>query len=120
MRYSAAERLVAETFKKGGDKLKTRTEKLDSVLTNKYLALPIFFLAMGLIFFLTFGIAGRGLGNALTDFMYSAAALFGQRLAVAGTHPVLVSFIIDGALSGVISVLSFLPMILTLFFFLPS
>ncbi|MGN1120795.1 MAG: ferrous iron transport protein B, partial [Eubacteriales bacterium] len=120
MRYSFIEKLCAVAVKKSGTltKEQLRSEKIDSILTDKYLALPIFAGIMVMIFWLTFGVIGATLSSWFTsaiDFVISLADLLLTKAEIA---PALHSLIIDGVFAGVGSVLSFLPTIVILFFFL--
>lgn len=95
-----------------------RSVKIDNVLTNKYLALPIFFSIMLLIFFLTFNVIGKFLSDLLAMGIAALTSLVDKGLTAWGINPVVQSLIIDGVFAGVGSVLSFLPLIVVLFFFL--
>ena len=95
-----------------------RSLKIDRVLTGKYTAIPSFILIMGLVFWLTFGVIGLSLQNLMAAGISALTALTDQALAAANVNAVLHSLIIDGIFTGVGSVLSFLPIIVTLFFFL--
>ncbi len=92
--------------------------KIDSVLTNKYLAIPIFILVMFLVFFLTFNVFGAILSDWLALLIDRVTAAADAGLAAYGINPVVHSLVIDGIFAGVGSVLSFLPIIVVLFFFL--
>ena len=119
MRFSFIENLCANYVSKPeetlGHKISTAT---DTILTGKYTAIPAFLCIMGFIFFITFG----PLGTALTEIMENIIAwitgITDNALAAYGLNPVIHSLIIDGIFQGVGSVLSFLPVIVTLFFFL--
>lgn len=95
-----------------------RSEKIDSVLTNKYLALPLFFAIMIFIFWMTFSVLGQGLSDLLAKGIDALTGVVDQGLTAYGINPVVHSLIIDGVFAGVGSVLSFLPIIVVLFFFL--
>lgn len=95
-----------------------RSVKIDNILTNKYLALPIFFSIMLLIFFLTFNVIGKFLSDLLGMGISALTSLVDKGLTAWGINPVVQSLIIDGVFAGVGSVLSFLPLIVVLFFFL--
>ena len=95
-----------------------RSEKIDSVLTNKYLALPLFFGIMIFIFWMTFSVLGQGLSDLLAQGINALTAVVDRGLTAYGINPVVHSLIIDGVFAGVGSVLSFLPIIVVLFFFL--
>lgn len=120
MRYDYIEKLCQECVKKpsGPSKEQERTEKIDSILTNKYLAIPIFLCIMGLIFYLTFGLIGGNLSTLLEFGIERFTELTNSFLIKADVSDGLRSLIIDGIFNGVGSVLSFLPTIITLFFLL--
>ena len=119
MRYSFIEAVSAETVVKGREsKERLRSIKIDNVLTNKYLALPIFLSVMFLIFWLTFNVIGGFLSDRLSEGIEIMIGLADKALDNYGINPVVHSLVIDGILTGVGNVLSFLPIIVTLFFFL--
>ena len=119
MRYTFIEKLCADTVTKQGEsKEHLRSIRIDAVLTHKYFAIPIFIGIMALVFWLTFGVVGAFLSDLLDPGVQSLTALTEQALVSFGTNPVLRSLIIDGVFAGVGSVLSFLPIIVVLFFFL--
>ena len=95
-----------------------RSVKIDSVLTNKYLALPLFLVIMLLIFWLTFGVVGSFLSDLLSLGIDKLTAVTDSALTAYGINEVVHSLIIDGIFAGIGSVLSFLPIIVVLFFFL--
>jgi ferrous iron transport protein B len=95
-----------------------RSAKIDRVLTGKYTAIPAFVAIMGLVFWLTFDVIGAGLQNLLEMGIGLLSDLADAALTAAHVNAALHSLIIDGIFSGVGSVLSFLPIIVTLFFFL--
>ena len=119
MRYNFIEKVCAECVVKAHEsKEHKRSMQIDRVLTNRYLAIPLFIAIMGLVFFLTFNVIGKGLSD-LMAMAVEGLTLFADRgLTAYGINPVVHSLIIDGIFSGVGSVLSFLPLIVTLFFFL--
>ncbi len=119
MRYAFIEGVCAKTVIKCREsKEHIRSVKIDNVLTNKYLALPLFLGIMLLIFWLTFGVIGSFLSDLLSSGIDLLTGLIDSGLSAYGINPVVQSLVIDGAFSGVGSVLSFLPIIVTLFFFL--
>lgn len=119
MRYSFIEKLVEKTVVKGQkSKAYLRSVNIDKLLTNKYLAIPIFILIMALVFWLTFGVIGNFLSDAFSFGIDKLTELVSNALTDYGINPVVHSLIIDGVFAGVGSVLSFLPIILVLFFFL--
>lgn len=95
-----------------------RSMAVDRVLTNKYLALPLFAVIMGLIFYLTFNVIGAWLSDLVAAGVDGLTRLADQMLTAYGINAVVHSLIIDGVFAGIGSVLSFLPLIVTLFFFL--
>ena len=119
MRFSFIEKVCAQTVVKPHESREhARSVKIDKFLTGKWTALPAFVLIMGLIFFLTFNVIGEFLSSLLdmgiTALGNGVSALF----ASLGVNEILQSLVIDGIFGGVGSVLSFLPIIVTLFFFL--
>jgi ferrous iron transporter FeoB len=119
MRYTFIDNLCKDTVVKMGESREhRRSVAIDNVLTHKYFGIPIFLLIMMLIFWLTFGVIGSTLSDWLSlliDFLTNAAD---AGLTAYGINPVVHSLIIDGVFAGVGSVLSFIPIIVTLFFFL--
>lgn len=119
MRYTFIDGLCKDSVVKMGEsKEHKRSVEIDSLLTHKYLAIPIFLLIMMLIFWLTFGVIGSFLSDVLSlgiDFISNAV---NTGLTAYGINPVVQSLIINGIFAGVGSVLSFLPIIVVLFFFL--
>ncbi|MCR5781723.1 MAG: ferrous iron transport protein B, partial [Clostridia bacterium] len=95
-----------------------RSRRIDSLLTGKYTAIPVFIVVMALIFFLTFNVIGAGLQNLLEMGIEALTAVVDGALTSAGVNRVLHGLIIDGIFEGVGSVLSFLPIIVTMFLFL--
>ncbi len=119
MRYSFIEKLTQKTVVKMGEsKEHKRSVKIDMLLTNKYLAIPIFLAIMMLIFWLTFGVIGSALSNLLSMGIDAVTQAADAGLTAYGINPVVKSLIINGVFAGVGSVLSFLPIIVVLFFFL--
>ncbi len=119
MRYSFIEKVTADAVVKCQESREhKRSVKLDRVLTGKYTALPVFFGIMLLIFYLTFNVIGQGLSDLLAVGIDYVTAGVDGALTAYGINPVVHSLIIDGIFAGVGSVLSFLPIIVTLFFFL--
>ena len=95
-----------------------RSRRIDEVLTGKYTALPVFIAIMGLVFYLTFGVIGAWLQDLLAAGVEALTAVVEQGLIAANVNPALQGLIIEGIFEGVGSVLSFLPIIVTMFFFL--
>jgi ferrous iron transport protein B len=119
MRYTFIENLCKDAVVKPHEsKEHKRSVKIDSVLTDKYAAIPIFLGIMALIFYLTFGVIGAFLSNALSNGIDALSGVVGNALIAYGLNPVIRSLIINGVFAGVGSVLSFLPTIVVLFFFL--
>ncbi|MBQ1906572.1 MAG: ferrous iron transport protein B, partial [Firmicutes bacterium] len=119
MRFSFIQKLVKATVRKPREsKERIRSEKLDSVLTGKHTAIPVFVLIMAAVFYLTFGLIGVWLQDMLAALIDRGAELTADALAAANVSEGLTSLIIDGIFAGVGSVLSFLPVIVVLFFFL--
>lgn len=94
------------------------SERIDSVLTGKWTAIPMFFCIMSLVFFLTFNVIGAGLQAVLECGIDAFTSLTDKALSAAGVNKAIHSLVIDGIFSGVGAVLSFLPIIVVLFFFL--
>ena len=119
MRYSFIEKLVADAVVKPREsKEHRRSVQADKLLTGKYTAIPIFLGVMMLIFYLTFNVIGSFLSDLLAMGIDALTALVDRALTAYGLNPVVHSLLIDGVFEGVGSVLSFLPIIVTLFFFL--
>lgn len=120
MRYTFIEKVVSEAVKKKATKNKERirSEKIDKVLTNKWLAIPTFIGIMLLIFYLSFDLIGGILTELLGKGIDELGVLTGNAMASAGINPVVTSLVVNGVFAGVGSVLSFLPVIVILFFFL--
>lgn len=119
MRYQFIEQLCADTVVKPQiSKEHLRSLKMDSVLTHKYFAIPIFLMIMMSVFFLTFGLIGSFLSDLLSMAIDAVTGLVSNGLTAYGINPVVHSLLIDGVFAGVGSVLSFLPTIVVLFFFL--
>ena len=96
----------------------TRSRKIDRVLTGKYTAIPVFLGVMALVFYLTFNVIGAWLQDLLAMGIEALTGVVDAALSAAGVSEVLHGLIIDGIFEGVGSVLSFLPIIVTMFFFL--
>lgn len=119
MRYAYIENLCAKTVRKPvHTDAQMRSVKIDYYLTHKYFSLPIFVAIMGLIFWLTFDVIGRFLSSLLEEAITAITAAADAGLTALDISAPMHSLIIDGIFSGVGSVLSFLPTIITLFFFL--
>ena len=119
MRYSFIENAVAQAVVKPHESREhARSSKLDRVLTGKYTAIPVFLGVMLLIFYLTFNVIGKFLSDLLALGIDSLTGVVDRALTAYGLNPVVHSLIIDGVFKGVGGVLSFLPVIVTLFFFL--
>ena len=119
MRYQYIEGICSRHLKKGGhSRERARTERIDAVLTHKVWALPLFAVIMLLIFYLTFGPIGGTLSDLLESGIDALTGVTDAALARAGVSEWMHSLIIDGVFGGVGAVLSFLPVIVVLFFFL--
>ena len=119
MRYDYIERLCSKTVVKCRESREhLRSVRIDRVLTNKYAALPIFVGIMLLIFWLTFDVIGAGLQDLLALGISRLSAVVDHGLTSYGMNPVVHSLMIDGIFAGVGSVVSFLPIIVVMFFFL--
>ncbi|MBQ3470826.1 MAG: ferrous iron transport protein B, partial [Clostridia bacterium] len=119
MRFSFIEKVCAQTVTKPREsKESIRSEKIDKILTGKFTAIPMFILIMGVVFWLTFGVIGGRLQELLEMGIDSLTQITDKALTAAHVNEVLHGLIINGIFAGVGSVLSFLPIIVTLFFFL--
>ena len=119
MRFTFIEKVCQETVVKPREsKEHVRSVKIDRVLTGKYTALPCFAGIMAAVFFLTFHVIGASLQNVLEILIEKLTDIVDGALVAWGVNPVVHSLVIDGIFNGVGSVLSFLPIIVTLFFFL--
>ena len=119
MRYSFIESAVAKTVVKCHESIEhRRSVQIDKILTGKYTAIPVFLGIMLLIFYLTFNVIGSALSDWLSLGIDAVTDLVDRGLTAYGINPVVKGLVVDGVLSGVGSVLSFLPLIVTLFFFL--
>lgn len=119
MRFEFIERLCAQTvIRPQESKERIRSEKIDRILTGRYTAIPCFIGIMVLVFYLTFNVIGGGLQKLLELGIDRLSALTDTALTQLHVNPVIHSLVIDGIFTGVGSVLSFLPIIVTLFFFL--
>ena len=119
MRYSFIENVVAASVIKCHESREhARSMKIDRVLTGRYTAIPAFLSVMLLTFYLTFNVIGQRLSDWMQVGINALTAMADSALTAYGINPVVHSLIIDGIFAGVGSVLVFLPIIVTLFFFL--
>ena len=119
MRFDFIERLCEHTVVKPKEsKERIRSEKIDRILTGKYTAIPCFIGIMALVFYLTFNVIGAWLQGILEAGIDQISALADAAMTAANVNSAMHSLVIDGIFTGVGSVLSFLPVIVTLFFFL--
>ena len=119
MRYDFIESVVSDSVVKAHESREhRRSMAIDKVLTGKYTALPVFFGVMFLVFWLTFGVIGSALSDLLALGIDSFTSLADRALTAYGINPIVHSLVIDGIFAGVGSVLTFLPLIVVLFFFL--
>lgn len=119
MRFSFIEKVCEKTVVKPKEsKERLRSEKIDRILTGKYTAIPCFIAIMVAVFILTFNVIGAGLQKLLEMGIDALTGAVDKGLSAAGVNSALHSLVIDGIFAGVGSVLSFLPIIVTLFFFL--
>ena len=119
MRYTFIERTVSQAVVKCHESREhRRSVKMDRILTGKYTALPVFALIMFLVFYLSFNVIGAFLSDVLAAGIDRLTAVVDSALTAYGLNPVVQSLLIDGVFAGVGSVLSFLPIIVVLFFFL--
>ena len=119
MRFDFIERLCEQAVVKPKEsKERIRSEKIDRIFTGKYTAIPCFIAIMAAVFYLTFNVIGAWQQNILQLGIDAIADMVGKGLKAAQLNDALYSLIMDGIFTGVGSVLSFLPIIVTLFFFL--
>lgn len=119
VRYNFIEQVCAECVVKAKEsKEHLRSMRIDKILTNRYLAIPLFAAIMGFVFYLTFYVFGAWLSDGFAYVIDGLTILADRALTSYGINPVVHSLIIDGIFAGVGSVLSFLPLIVVLFFFL--
>ena len=119
MRYEFIEKVCTQSVKKAKEsKEHRRSMRIDAVLTNRYAAIPLFLCIMMLVFYLTFNVIGAVLSHWMDLGIQALTGLVNRGLTAYGINPVVHSLIIDGIFVGVGSVLSFLPLIVVLFFFL--
>ncbi len=119
MRFDFIGKVCARCVRKPGvSKEHLRSQRLDRILTGKYTALPVFIGIMALVFYLTFGVIGAWLQDLLAAGIEWLTEIVGTALIAANVNPAIHSLIVDGIFEGVGSVLSFLPIIVTMFFFL--
>ena len=95
-----------------------RSQKIDKILTGRFTAIPIFILVMALVFFLTFNVIGTFFQDLMDMGITSLSDIIDSWMTDAGVNPIIHGLIIDGIFSGVGSVLSFMPIVVTMFFFL--
>ena len=119
MRYTFIEGVIhASVVKSRESKEHRRSVQIDRILTGKYTALPVFFGVMILVFWLTFSVIGSSLSSLLSTGIDALTNVVDAGLTAYGINPVVKSLVINGIFAGVGSVLSFLPIVVTLFFFL--
>lgn len=119
MRYQFIERVAAETVTRSGlSKERKRSIRADALLTHRFLAIPIFLVIMFVVFWLTFAVIGEPLSDLLNDGLDHVIVLVESGLTALAINPVVVSLVCDGILTGVFTVVGFLPVIVTLFFFM--
>ena len=119
MRFSYIKKVCAQTVSKPKESREhRRSARIDSILTGKYTAIPMFMLIMVAIFWLTFDVIGGFLQNLLETGIENLTDVTQNALESSGVNPTLTSLVTDGIFTGIGSVLSFLPIIVTLFLFL--
>ncbi len=119
MRFTFIDKVCRQTVVKPKESREhMRSQNIDRILTGKYTAIPAFIGIMALVFWLTFHVIGAALENLLSMGITAVTELTDKAMIGAGVNPVLHSLVIEGIFNGVGSVLSFLPVIVTLFFFL--
>ena len=119
MRYNFIEKVCNQCVVKAKESREhRRSMQIDKVLTHRIFAIPLFIAIMGLVFFLTFNVVGAFLSDVMSYAIDGLTLLADRALTAYGINPVVHSLVIDGIFAGVGSVVSFLPLIVTLFFFL--
>ena len=119
MRYSFINKVCgACVTKPHASKEHIRSQEIDRVLTGKWTAIPFFILIMGLVFYLTFGLIGKGLQDLLADGVDRLAETVQKAMEAGNVNPTIQNLVTEGIFGGVGSVLSFLPIVVTMFFFL--
>ncbi|SCW28151.1 ferrous iron transport protein B [Ruminococcaceae bacterium YRB3002] len=119
MRFAFIRKVCSRTFKKPStSKERTRSEKIDKILTGKFTGIPAFILIMGLVFFLTFNVIGKFLQDMIELGVDKLTEITDKALTDANVYPFVHDLVTEGIFNGVGSVLSFLPIIIVLFFFL--
>ena len=119
MRYNFIEKVCGECVVKAKESREhRRSMQIDKVLTHRIFAIPLFIAIMGLVFFLTFNVVGAFLSDVMSYAIDGLTLLADRALTAYGINPVVHSLVIDGIFAGVGSVVSSLPLIVTLFFFL--
>ena len=119
MRYNFIEKVCSQCVVKAKESREhRRSMQIDKVLTHRIFAIPLFIAIMGLVFFLTFNVVGAFLSDVMSYAIDGLTLLADRALTAYGINPVVHSLVIDGIFAGVGSVVSFLPLIVTLFFFL--
>lgn len=119
MRFLFIRRLCDRTVVKPGESREhARSRKMDKILTGKYTAIPIFILIMGLVFYLTFNVIGAFFQDLLASGIDMLTEEVDAGLTAAGVNGAVKSLLVDGVMTGVGSVVSFIPIIMVLFFFL--
>lgn len=119
MRYSFIDQVVKDAVVKPHESIQhARSVKIDKVLTNRFAAIPLFLCIMFLIFWLTFGVIGSALSDLLSMGIDAFSDWVSAGLTAYGINPVVHSLVVNGVITGVGSVLSFVPIIVVLFFFL--
>ena len=119
MRFSFIQKLVdATVIKPKESKGQLRSSRLDRILTGKYTAIPMFILIMGAVFYLTFNVIGAWLQGLCESGVEALQAVTESAFTQWGVNEVVKSLVVEGIFNGVGAVVSFLPIIVTLFFFL--
>ena len=119
MRYSFIQKVCDEcVYKPHESKEHIRSQKIDKILTGKYTAIPMFILILALVFFLTFNVFGAALQKLLDTGITALSDVVSNAFIKWDVEPVIQSLVIDGLFKGVGSIVSFLPIIVVLFFFL--
>lgn len=119
MRFSFIQRICQKTVVKPKENRGTvKSRRIDRILTGRFTAIPVFILIMGIVFWLTFNVIGPVLQDLVQAGIDAVAAVVDRAITGAGVNEVVRSLIMDGVFAGVGTVVSFVPIIATLFFFL--
>lgn len=114
-RYTAIAKVIEKCVKKKNERIETKTDKIDKVVTNKYLGIPIFALIMFVLYEITF-LVGKGIQDWFGDLIGDFGSFIADSLTNMGAPELLVGFVNDGLIAGVGAVIGFLPLIMVMYF----